>query len=90
MGLIVLDTSILVYATGVEHPLRAPCRDLITAIADGTLHASTTPEVALGLRLHEETEELGSQQRVPVRAERVEGGLGFAGRNINNVTAPGG
>jgi predicted nucleic acid-binding protein len=45
VGLIVLDISILVYATGVDHPLRAPCRDLIGAIADGAVHASTTPEV---------------------------------------------
>jgi predicted nucleic acid-binding protein len=45
VGLTVLDTSILVYATGVQHPLRAPCRDLIAAIADGAVHASTTPEV---------------------------------------------
>lgn len=45
MELIVLDTSILVYATGVEHPLRQPCRELIAAIADGAIHATTTPEV---------------------------------------------
>ena len=45
MGLIVVDTSILVYATGVEHPLRTPCRELIAAIADGEIQATTTPEV---------------------------------------------
>lgn len=45
MGLIVLDTSILVYATGVEHPLRAPCREIIASIADGSVEASTTPDV---------------------------------------------
>lgn len=35
MGLIVLDTSVLVYAVGTEHPLRHPCRRLIAAIGDG-------------------------------------------------------
>jgi len=43
--LIVLDTTILVYAKGTEHPLRAPCRALIEAVAGGTLDATTTPEV---------------------------------------------
>jgi predicted nucleic acid-binding protein len=43
--MIVLDTSILVYATGVEHPLRGPCRELIGRVAAGRLAATTTPEV---------------------------------------------
>ncbi len=43
--MIVLDTSILVYATGVEHPLRAPCRAIISRLTDGSLVATTTPEV---------------------------------------------
>jgi predicted nucleic acid-binding protein len=41
---IVLDTTVLVYAKGAEHPLREPCRELIAAIADGRLGATTTPE----------------------------------------------
>lgn len=44
MGLIVLDTSVLVYAVGTEHPLREPCRRLIAAIGDG-VEATTTIEV---------------------------------------------
>jgi predicted nucleic acid-binding protein len=43
--MIVLDTTVLVYAKGAEHPLRAPCRRLIQAIADGALEATTTVEV---------------------------------------------
>ena len=43
--MIVLDTTVLVYAVGSEHPLREPCRDLIAAIADGRLRATTTVEV---------------------------------------------
>jgi len=42
---IVLDTTVLVYATGAAHPLRDPCRELISAIADGRLAATTTVEV---------------------------------------------
>lgn len=41
--MIVLDTTVLVYATGAEHPLRAPCRLLIDMIAQGKVEATTTP-----------------------------------------------
>lgn len=43
--MIVLDTTVLIYAKGSEHPLRGPCRDLIAAIADGRVEATTTAEV---------------------------------------------
>ncbi len=43
--MIVLDTTVLVYAKGTEHPLRDPCRDLVAAIADGTIEATTSIEV---------------------------------------------
>lgn len=43
--MIVLDTTVLVYAVGAEHPLRDPCQQLIRAIANGTLLATTTIEV---------------------------------------------
>jgi len=42
---IVLDTTVLVYAKGADHELRDPCRELITAVADGRLEATTTIEV---------------------------------------------
>jgi len=42
---IVLDTTVLVYAVGADHTLREPCRQLIRAIADGTIQATTTTEV---------------------------------------------
>jgi predicted nucleic acid-binding protein len=41
---IVLDTTVLVYAKGVEHPLRGPCRELIGAIAKGSVQATTSVE----------------------------------------------
>jgi predicted nucleic acid-binding protein len=41
---IVLDTTVLVYAKGSEHPFRDPCRELIAAIADGRIEATTTVE----------------------------------------------
>ncbi len=42
--MIVVDTTILVYAKGVDHPLRAPCRELLRAIEGGRLTATTTAE----------------------------------------------
>jgi uncharacterized protein len=41
---IVLDTTVLVYAVGTDHPLRDPCRELIDAIAQNQLQATTTVE----------------------------------------------
>lgn len=43
--MIVLDTTVLVYAVGATHPYRDPCRDLMAAISDGRLQATTTVEV---------------------------------------------
>jgi predicted nucleic acid-binding protein len=43
--MIILDTTVLVYAKGADHPFRDPCRRLISLIADGTLAATTTVEV---------------------------------------------
>ncbi|MBJ7470647.1 MAG: type II toxin-antitoxin system VapC family toxin [Solirubrobacteraceae bacterium] len=43
--MIVLDTTVLVYAVGADHPLRAPCQELVRAIADGEITATTTVEV---------------------------------------------
>lgn len=43
--MIVLDTTILVYAVGDDHPLRTPCRDIVRAVIDGQLEARTTIEV---------------------------------------------
>ncbi|MDQ3670533.1 MAG: type II toxin-antitoxin system VapC family toxin [Actinomycetota bacterium] len=44
-GLIVLDTSVLLYAVGGEHPLRQPSLRLVDAIGGGIVDARTTPEV---------------------------------------------
>ena len=43
--MIVLDTTVLVYAVGGHHPLSDPCRRLVTAIGDEVLQATTTVEV---------------------------------------------
>ena len=43
--MIVLDTTVLVYATGTEHPLREPCRRLVEAVSHSQIEASTTVEV---------------------------------------------
>jgi predicted nucleic acid-binding protein len=41
---ILLDTTVLVYAKGQDHPLREPCRELIQAIAEQRIEATTTVE----------------------------------------------
>lgn len=43
--MIVLDTTVLVYAVGGGHPLREPCRSIVQAVATGRVQATTTPEV---------------------------------------------
>lgn len=43
--MIVLDTTVLIYALGTDHPLRQPARDLVTAIASDRVVATTTVEV---------------------------------------------
>jgi uncharacterized protein len=43
--LILLDTTVLVYAVGDDHPLRAPCRAVIESIGAGGTAATTTVEV---------------------------------------------
>src|SRR6478672_1126812 len=43
--MIVLDTTVLVYAKGADHPLRDPCRELLQAIAEREIAATTTVEV---------------------------------------------
>ena len=43
--MIVLDTTVLVYAVGEDHPLRQPCRELVAALRDRRVRATTTPEV---------------------------------------------
>jgi predicted nucleic acid-binding protein len=40
-----VDTAVLMYAGGAEHPLRAPCRRILDRIADGELDAVTSAEV---------------------------------------------
>lgn len=42
--MILLDTTILVYAKGEDDPLRGPCRMLIEAIAERRIEATTTIE----------------------------------------------
>jgi uncharacterized protein len=56
--MIVLDTTVLVYAKGADHPLRDPCRRLIDAIAHDEIEATSTVEVI--------------QEFVHVRAQRRE------------------
>ncbi|MBM2812291.1 MAG: hypothetical protein HW416_3050 [Chloroflexi bacterium] len=43
--MIILDTTVLAYAVGEEHPLRYPCRRLLVAHGDRRIDATTTVEV---------------------------------------------
>lgn len=43
--MILLDTTVLVYCVGVEHPLREPARSFIDGARDGLVQVRTTPEV---------------------------------------------
>jgi len=40
-----IDTAVLMYASGAEHPLRASCRRVMLAIGSGELAAVTSVEV---------------------------------------------
>lgn len=73
--MIVLDTTVLVYAKGADHPLRDPCRSLIDAIAQGALQASTTVEAI--------------QEFVHVRAQRrTREDAAALGRDYADLLAP--
>lgn len=43
--MILLDTTVLVYAVGADHTLREPCRTIVRSIGEGRLTATTTVEV---------------------------------------------
>ena len=43
--MIVLDTTVLVYAVGGEHPLAEPCRRIVDDVAHGRVAATTTVAV---------------------------------------------
>ena len=43
--MIVLDTTVLVYAVGTDDPLRSPCVQLLEAVASQRIEATTTVEV---------------------------------------------
>jgi predicted nucleic acid-binding protein len=42
---ILLDTTILVYAVGAGHALQKPCSALLELVAEGSVRATTTSEV---------------------------------------------
>lgn len=73
--MILVDTSVLVYAVGADHPLRTPCRQLVELVAEGTVRATTTVEVI--------------QELVHVRARRRDRSDAAAlGRSFATLLAP--
>lgn len=43
--MIILDTTVFVYAVGVEHPLKEPSQRLLEAVQSGAIQAATTAGV---------------------------------------------
>lgn len=43
--MLLIDTTVLVYTVGADHPLRSPCRRLVEAVSQGRIQATTTVEV---------------------------------------------
>ncbi|MEX1164563.1 MAG: type II toxin-antitoxin system VapC family toxin [Nitriliruptor sp.] len=43
--MILLDTTVLIYAVGGDHPLRGPAAALVDAVGSGELRGTTTVEV---------------------------------------------
>jgi predicted nucleic acid-binding protein len=68
---IVLDTTVLVYAKGAEHPLRDPCRQLVEAIADGAIQATTSVEVIQEL-VHVRARRRGRQDAAEIGRDYAE------------------
>jgi predicted nucleic acid-binding protein len=42
---IFIDTAVVMYANGAEHPLRDACRDIVGRVGDGQLDGVTSAEV---------------------------------------------
>jgi predicted nucleic acid-binding protein len=40
-----IDTAVIMYAAGSDHPLRAPCRRILGEVAEGSLEAAISVEV---------------------------------------------
>jgi predicted nucleic acid-binding protein len=55
-----LDTAVLVYAIGGEHPLRDPCRSLLRAVGAGEVDAVTSA-LAVQELLHQRARRLGDR-----------------------------
>lgn len=47
-----LDTTILVYAFGLDHPLREPCQRILAQVADGQDEAHVSTEVMQEFLFH--------------------------------------
>ena len=73
--MIILDTTVLMYATGTDHPLREPCQALVAAITAGEIEATTTPEVI--------------QELAHVRARRLDRAEAVrVARDFSNLLSP--
>jgi uncharacterized protein len=72
---ILLDTTVLVYAKGEDHRFRDPCRALVAAVAERRVEATTTVEVI--------------QEFVHVRARRrARDDAAALGRDYADLLAP--
>jgi predicted nucleic acid-binding protein len=69
---IVVDTTMLVYAVGGDHPLRRPSADLFEAVRSGRIVASTTAEVIQEF-VHVRTRRHGREEAVARGRDWLEG-----------------
>lgn len=64
---VLVDTAVVMYAAGKDHPLREPCRDVLRAAVSGELDAHVSAEVAQEI-LHRFTH-AGDSERGAAMAE---------------------
>jgi predicted nucleic acid-binding protein len=65
-----LDTSIFVYAVGVDHPLKDPCVRLLHAIGDGAVIGETSTLVVQEL-VHQRLRRVGDRRQAAARGQDV-------------------
>jgi uncharacterized protein len=68
--IVFIDTSVVMYAAGGDHPLRDPCQRIIEGISDGSIDGVTSAEVVQEI-LHRFLA-IGRQEEGATLAERTQ------------------
>ena len=72
--MIILDTTVLVYAVGADHPLRDPRRRVLVAHGEGRIEATTTGRSGTGIDSFSSITLLSARSTPHSRASRSTGG----------------